>query len=163
LIAPQPVSFQHPRGVAEGDRRALLIGAERHVDHHQRAGRTAHHRLRMHDHQFERHRHGGLVAVHHHAEGVADQQHVDMGIDDARGMGVVGGERNDRRATLAVANVRRGHPLDGKILRHFGSAPYRLPDVLPIYGRNIGSFAVQKTGWNAALFLPPARRGGVGD
>ena len=120
--------LQHARGVAEGDRRALLVGAERHVDHDQRARRAAHHGLRMHDHQLERHRHGGLVAVHHHAEGIAHQQHVDMRIDDARRMRVIGGERHDRRTALAVADVGRRDPLQGKILRHV-KAPHHGPDL----------------------------------
>ena len=97
--------LHHACGVAEGDRRALLVGAERHVDHDQRAGRAAHHGLRMHDHELERHRHGGLVAMHHHAEGVADQQEIDMRIDDARGMSMIGGQRHDRRAALCGLRI----------------------------------------------------------
>ena len=110
--------LQHPRRVAEGDRRAFLIGAERHVHDHERAGGTAHHGLRMHDHELERHRDGGLVAMHHHAEGVADEQHVDIGVDDAGGMRVIGGQRHDRRAALAFGDIRRGHPLESEFIRH---------------------------------------------
>ena len=156
--------LHHARGVAEGDRRAFLVGAERHVDHDQRAGRAAHHRLRMHDHQLERHRHRGLVAVHHHAEGIADEQHVDMRIDDARGMGVIGGERHDRRAALAVADVGRRHPLKGKFLRHFASSSStaRPRPSLWSYGRNIRRFAVQKMGRNRRFLnaaTAPSRSG----
>ena len=37
LIAPQPVSFSTRAAVHEGLLLRLLVGAERHVDHHQRA------------------------------------------------------------------------------------------------------------------------------
>jgi hypothetical protein len=72
----------------------------------------------MHDHQLERHWHRGLIAMHHHAEAVADEQEIDIGIDDARGMCVIGGERHDRRAAFAILDVRRGYPLHGKLVDH---------------------------------------------
>jgi hypothetical protein len=72
----------------------------------------------MHDHELERHRHGGLVAVHHHAEAIANQEEIDVRVDDARGVRVIGGERHDRRAALAILDVRRGHPLHGKLVGH---------------------------------------------
>jgi hypothetical protein len=45
--------------------------------------------------------------VHHHAERVADQDHVAMLVDDARRMGVIRGEAGDRIAPLAGKDIRR--------------------------------------------------------
>jgi hypothetical protein len=84
-----------------------LVGAERHVDHHQRALRAAHHREALEDHHVERHRDGGLQTVHHHAERIADQDEVAILIEDARGMRMVGRERDDRLAALAGADIGR--------------------------------------------------------
>jgi hypothetical protein len=91
-----------------------LIGTERHVDHDQRALRAAHHGVALQDHHVERHRHRALEPVHHHAERVADQDHVAMLVEDARGVRMIGGERDDRLAALAGADVGRGEaPLLG--------------------------------------------------
>ena len=109
--------LHHARGIAEGDRRALLVGAERHVDDDQRALGAAHHGAAMHDHQLERHRHGRLVAVHHHAEAVADQQEIAVLVGDRRGMGVIGGQRDDRLDALLGGDVGGGDALDGGLAR----------------------------------------------
>ena len=85
--------------------RALLIGAEGHVDHHQRLLGAAHHRRPMHDHQVEGNRQGGLEAMHDHAERIADQKEIDIAVGDSGGMGMVGGERDDRLAALAGADL----------------------------------------------------------
>jgi hypothetical protein len=69
--------LHHLRRVVKSLARALLIGAERHVDDHQRPLRAAHHRPPMRDHQLERHRQSRFEAMHHHAERVADQQEVE--------------------------------------------------------------------------------------
>ena len=74
--------------------------------------RAAHHGVALQDHHLERHRHGGLQPVHHHAERVADQDDVAIAVDQARGMGVIGGQAHDRLAALAGADVGRGEPLD---------------------------------------------------
>ena len=79
--------------------------------------RAAHHRVALQDHHVERDRHGGLQPVHHHAERIADQDDVAILVDQPRGMGVIGGQRHDRLAALAGADVGRGQPpvvlLDG--------------------------------------------------
>jgi hypothetical protein len=98
-------------GVAEGLRRALLVGAERHVHHHQRAPGAAHHRATVHDHQLERHRHGRFVAVHHHAEAVTDEQEIHERIGNRRRMRVVGGQRDNGLAALARRDLGRGNAL----------------------------------------------------
>ena len=107
LIAPQPVSFI-TRAALEGLLLRRLVGAERHVDHDQRLLGAAHHRMALQDHHVERHRHRGLEPVHHHAERVADQDHVAVFVDEARGMRVIGGQQHDRIAALAGADIRRG-------------------------------------------------------
>ena len=43
--------------------------------------RAAHHRVALQDHHVERDRHRGLEPVHHHAERVADQDHVAIFVD----------------------------------------------------------------------------------
>jgi hypothetical protein len=60
--------LHHP--CRRGERLLLrsLIGAERHIDHHQRALRSAHHREPLQNHHVEGDRDGGLEPVHHHAE-----------------------------------------------------------------------------------------------
>ena len=112
LIGAAAGFLENTRG---GDKSLLLrglVGAERQVDHHQRALRAAHHRAALHDHHVEGDRQGALDAVHHHAEQVADQDDVAMLVEDARGVGVIGGERDDRVAALAGADIgRRQAPL----------------------------------------------------
>ena len=82
------------------------------IDDHQRALRAAHHRVTLQDHHVKRHRHGGFETVHHHAERVADQDDIAIGVDDARGVRVIGGQAHDRLAALAGADIGRGQPPD---------------------------------------------------
>jgi hypothetical protein len=105
-------------GVVEGLRRALLIGAERHVDHHQRPLRAAHDGPPMHDHQLERHRQRGLESMHDHAERVADQQEVDIGISNGCRMGMISSERDNRLASLAGADLGGRGPRRRSLNRH---------------------------------------------
>ena len=93
--------LDHPRGVVEGLRGAFLVGAKRHVDDDQSPLGAAHHGPAMHDHQVERHRKGRLKTVHDHAKRVADQDEIDIAVGDGRRMGMIGGERHDRLASLA--------------------------------------------------------------
>ena len=72
--------------------------------------RAAHHRMALQDHHVERDRHRGLEPVHHHAERVADQDDVAIGVDDARGVRVIRGQAHDRLAAFAGANIGRGQP-----------------------------------------------------
>jgi hypothetical protein len=66
-----------------------FIGAEGHVDHDQRALRPAHDRTALQDHHIQRHRHRRLEAMHHIAQGIADQDHIAMAIDERCGMSVI--------------------------------------------------------------------------
>ena len=52
-----------------------------------------------------------LIAMHDHAEAVADQQEIDERVGDGRGVGMVGGERHDRLAALAGGDLGRGDAL----------------------------------------------------
>ena len=103
--------LEHARGVAERLLRALLIGAERHVDRDQSVPRTAHHRRAMRAHHLEADRDGRRQAVNHLAEAVADQQEIAMRIEQLRHPHRVGGERDDRLAALARQDRRRGQSL----------------------------------------------------
>jgi hypothetical protein len=81
-----------------------LVGAERHVADDHRAPTGAGDEPRVVDHLVERHRQRGLVALHHIAEAVADQDQVDPGlVEDAREREVVGGQH---RASLAALFAR---------------------------------------------------------
>ncbi|KAA8606084.1 hypothetical protein AL037_20790 [Salipiger aestuarii] len=68
-------------------------------------------RLAVQDHHFERHRQGGGQAVQHHANAVANKHHVAFGI---------GGQANQRRSTLAVADVTGGMGYLGGGLAYLG-------------------------------------------
>ena len=118
LMAPQPVSFITRAADSEGLLLRGFIGTERHVDHHQRAARAAHHRVALQDHHVERDRDRGLEPVHHHAERIADQDEVAMAVEHARGVGVIGGQRDDRLAALAGADIRRGQAFLLGLYRH---------------------------------------------
>jgi hypothetical protein len=96
------------RRIVESMRRALLIGAEGHVDHDERALGTPHHGAAMHDHQLERHRQGRLETMHHHAQAVADQQEIDIFIGNRRGMGVIGRQSDNRLTSLAGGDIGSG-------------------------------------------------------
>ena len=99
----------------EADRVAdrLLVGdlvrAERQVADHERPLRAAGHRARQEDHLVERHRHGRLVAEHHHRRGVADEDQLDAGLvrKPARGR-VVRGDHHDLVAARASSARARG-------------------------------------------------------
>src|SRR5262249_22587528 len=72
--------------------------------------------------------HRGLEAMHDHAEGVADQDHIAIAIDQARRMSMIGGEAHDRLATLAGADVGCGEPFDLLLDRHGSTPEYRHAD-----------------------------------
>ena len=81
------------------DRR--LVRHERHVADDVRAARPAGDGAAVVDDLVERDRQGRVVALHDHAERVADEQHVGAGlVEQARERGVVGGEHGDPLASL---------------------------------------------------------------
>ena len=69
------------RCVVKRMRWAFFISAKRQINDHQRLLRAAHHRRAMGNHHFERDAQRRFHAVHHHAEAVAHEQEVDMGIN----------------------------------------------------------------------------------
>ena len=93
--------LDHARGVVKRLRGTFLVGAKRHVDHDKSTLGAAHDGAAVHDHQVKRHRKRRLKTVHDHAKGVADQDEIDVAIGDGRRVGVIGGERHDRLASLA--------------------------------------------------------------
>jgi len=111
--------LHHPRSRHEGLLPRRLVGAERHIDHDQRAPRAAHHRQPLQDHHIERDRHRRLQPMHHHAQRIADQDKVAVPIEQARGMGMIRGETDDGVAALAGTDVGRGQPLDLVLCRHW--------------------------------------------
>ncbi len=118
------VGLLHDAGrIAEGDGRTFLIAAERHVDDDQGSVRAAHHRLAVHDHQLERHRHGRFKAVHDHAERVADEQEVAVLVGNRGGMGVIGGERDNRLTSFSRGDLRCRDAANGFLDGHGASLP----------------------------------------
>ena len=106
--------FQKTRRIAEGVGRAGLVGAERHVADEERPRRAARDRRGVPNHVVHRHRHGRGITEHHHAERVADQDHVYAGLlDETRERGVVCRHHRD---ALAVA-LHRDEVGDGDFLR----------------------------------------------
>ena len=103
----------HPGAVAEGLGRRFLVAAERHIDDD--AGRlgAAHHGLAVGDHHVEGNAQRAVQAVQHHAQAVADQQQVDMRVEQAGDRRRIGGQTDHRRAALARADIGCGQPPAG--------------------------------------------------
>ena len=111
--------FHYLRAVSEGDGRALLVGAERHVDDDKGAPGTADNRAPVHDHQFEGDRNGCLVAMHNHSEAVANEKEVAVAVGDGGRMRMVGGQRDDRLpALLHRRDIGRHQALLGAVHGH---------------------------------------------
>ncbi len=83
--------LHHPCGISERDLRALLVCAKWHIHDNQCMRRTAHDCSAMHDHQIKRYWNRALIAMHHHAERIPDQQEINIGIEDPGCMGMIGG------------------------------------------------------------------------
>ncbi len=107
LHASAPASFTSRMALSTALLRARLVGAERQVADHQRAPPPAGDHAGVVDHLVERHRQRGVVALHHHAERVADQETVDPRLVEQAGEGpVVRGHHRDplaRRPSCAPA------------------------------------------------------------
>jgi hypothetical protein len=88
-----------------GGKRTLerrLVAAERQVGDDEGVLGAGRHAARVIRHFGQLHRQRGSVTLHHHAERIADQQHLDAGaIEHARKAGVVAGEYGDLLAALA--------------------------------------------------------------
>src|SRR5882762_8113540 len=73
------------------------------------------------DHLVHRHRQCGVVSLHDHAQGIADEQHVGPGaVEKAGETGIVGREHGDPLAGLLHLAER----IDGDLLQ--GSPPFRV-------------------------------------
>lgn len=71
----------HASGIAKGLLKTFLIGAERHVDDHQRPFQAPPDRLSVHDHHLERDAKRRRQAVKHHADTVTHQDDIAVRID----------------------------------------------------------------------------------
>ena len=56
------------------------------------------------------------MAVHDHAERIADQQKIDMGVDQPRGVRVIGSQRDDLLAALPGPDIGCGEPAHFQVL-----------------------------------------------
>src|SRR5262245_10958376 len=74
--------------------------------------------MTLQDHHFERDRNRRLEPMHHHAERIADQNHIAMRVDNASSVGMIRGETDDRLAALARLYVWGGQPPDFVLDRH---------------------------------------------
>ena len=98
-------------GVAEGQFRGFLVGAEGHVGDDQGAVAAPGHHGGVVDHVGQGHRQGGIVALHHHAEGIAHQHGIDPGVvAEAGKAGVVAGQHGD----FLAGGPELGHVGDGQ-------------------------------------------------
>ena len=82
-------------------RRIGLIRQERHIADDVRKLRAAFDGGRVDDHLVHRDGHGGVIAQHHHAQRIADEDQIDAGFVDGERAGiVVGGDHGDGFAAL---------------------------------------------------------------
>jgi hypothetical protein len=57
---------------------------------------------------------------------------------------MIGGERHDRRAALALGNIRCGHPLEGEFVGHGLKLLKKKPNGFAVLWQIYKNFAVQK-------------------
>jgi hypothetical protein len=106
-------AFLHqPAGTAQRLLGTFLVGKEGQVGHQQGAFEAARHTAGVIDHVVQGHRHRGGLALHHVAERIADQHHVDAGRVQQAGEGIV--IRRQRGNALAGAlHLQQGIAGDG--------------------------------------------------
>ncbi len=93
-------------GAAEGKLRRFLVADEGHVDDETGAPAATMYRGTMGDHHVEGDLEGAVESIQHHAQGIAHQQQIDMGIELAGHRRRIGGEADDGFATLARGEIR---------------------------------------------------------
>ena len=104
--------LQKAPGIAHRLAGGGLVRHERHVADEVRGLGAARHGLGVVEHVFHGHGQGGLVAQHHHAQGVAHQDGVDPGaVHGQRGGIVVGGEHRNRLPALLLGAQAGGGDL----------------------------------------------------
>jgi hypothetical protein len=97
-----------PGSIGKGLLRRFFIAAERQIHDHDRPVRSAHHGRAMRDHHVQRHLHGGIQAINHLPQRIADQQHIAMLVEDLRHAGRIGGQHDDGFAILAFGDGGHG-------------------------------------------------------
>ena len=118
-LDPGRAGLDHdPGGVAKGLLRRFLVAAKGQVDDDTGLRGDAGDRGAVGDHLVQGDREGVRRAVEHHAEGVADQDEVHMGIQQPRHGATVGGEANQRVAALAAPNVAYAKSLAAALKAH---------------------------------------------
>ena len=119
----------HAGGRREGLLGRALVGAEREIDHHQRVFRAPHHGLAMRDHHVEGDAQRGRQAVHDHAQRIAHQDHVAMGVEQPRHRGRISGQGHDGHLALARGDVAdrdrpgRAHGAHGRVSASTATIP----------------------------------------
>ena len=102
----------------------LLIAAKRHVGDHAGVPRCAHHRRRVLSRLLQRERQRIGMPVGHHRRRIANQDEVEILVDDPGRREIVGRERNDLALALQCAQLRHRHALDFSMDTH--DTPRRL-------------------------------------
>lgn len=125
-------------GVADGRGHVLLVGEEGHVADDEGVARRAGDAAGVMDHVVHGHGNGGVIAHHGHAEGVSDQDHVNPGLLDERGHGVVVGGHHGDLAALVHLLLEGEHG----VLSHLLLVPFtRVRRRPPIPGEPTGANA----------------------
>ncbi len=95
-------------GVTVRDLRTFLVAAERHIDGDQRPFGAAHHRLAVKDHVIHRDAQRRVHTVDRHGDGIADQEQIDVRVEEMRHGRGVRGETDDGLARFSLLNFGNG-------------------------------------------------------
>ena len=102
--------LDHAAGIGDGVCDRDLVGEKRHVADEQSALAAARDHARVVDHLVHGDAEGVVVALHHHAERVTDQQQIRAGtIGDAREREVVRGQHRELALAFGGEHARNSH------------------------------------------------------
>ena len=94
-----------PGGGAERVRWRRLIRPKRQIHDNRRVARRPHHRSAMRDHHVEGHGQRAVEAVDHHRQAVADQEQVDLRVEQPRHRGGIGRKTHQLVAAFAAFDL----------------------------------------------------------